>query len=270
MKKSIIFTVLITIALQSLAGWEITYRISDDEGTVSYDVMLIENHVVKYSGMDASFIYDTKNHQFSFLLAENNSFWTGNIKDFRTELGSAVKAILDEMIQGLPQNEQEMFSEMLGEMNQMYDSPAPEVISSIPIEILNTGTKENIAGYASVKYEVLVDGESVETLWLSSGLDVSDDLDSKKIAEMFNEITPTIEDEIYYEFTNEYLDLWDKGFRMKSIDDEGESIEVIKVTEREISQDELKIPEGYTRISPAELMRQQMLGDPETENDGQW
>lgn len=268
MKKCIILlTVALTICMQTFAGWEITYRVTDTDGSISYDVMLIEDHIVKYGGIDESFIFNTKSNQFSFIINQNKTFWSGNILDFRIEMSEAIKRVMNEMIKNLPEDQREMYAKMLGSVTQMYESPAPDKINSINVKITNTGTQEEIAGYTSKKYDVNVNGNLVESIWISSELDMKEELNSLKIAEMLNQIMPNVDGELYYEFTNQYLELWKKGFRMKSIDDEGETIEVIKVKQRNITGNELGVPDGYTKISPLEFMQKQMMGGDDDDNE---
>jgi len=274
MKKiSYLFLLTFVFALcgQALAGWDITYRVSDIDRSISYDIMLVENNIVVYGGVDESFIFDTKSNEFTFVFKQNQTYWSGNINEFRSEMNNAMKVVMDEIIHNLPEGQREMYAQMLGNLTQMYDSPTSDKISSINIKIVDTGNWEEISGYNSKKYEVEVDGKIMESIWLSNDLDISDHLDSGKIAEMLNQIMPNVEGELYYEFTDDYLDLWKKGFRMRSTDNEGEIIEVIKVIERDIADDELKVPEGFTKITPLEFMQQQMMvGSDAEDDDDQW
>lgn len=267
MRHFIITTLFILFAISSYAGWEITYRVSGDQGSISYDVMLIEDDWVKYGGVDGGFILNTKTNQFTFLIDQNQSYWSGSINDFRKDMGKALKTVMDSLLQSIPEAQREMYTQMLGSMSHIYDSPGSEQISKINIDIKNTGLSENIAGYDAQEYEVRVDDKLLESIWIASGLDVNDDLDSRQIAEMLNEITPNVEGEIFYEFSEDYLELWEKGFRMKSTDHDGEVIEVIKVVERDITSDELSIPPNYSQITIQALMQQQMGGDA-NEGDG--
>ncbi len=271
MRHLIITTVFMLFATTSWAGWEITYRVSGDQGSISYDVMLIDDNLVKYGGVDGGFILNTKTKAFTFLIDQNKSYWSGSINDFRKEMSLALKTVMDSLLQSIPEAQREMYTQMLGSMSQIYDSPRREQIAELNIDIKNTGRTENIAGYDSQEYEVRVDDKLLESIWIASGLDVNDDLDSRQIAEMLNEITPNVEGEIFYEFSEDYLQLWEKGFRMKSTDHDGEIIEVIKVVEREIASDELSIPADYSQITIQELMQEQMGGDTnEGDSDDGW
>jgi hypothetical protein len=271
MKHFILSTIFMLLATSSWAGWEITYRVSGDQGSISYDVMLINDNVVKYGGVDGGFILNTQTNAFTFLIDQNKSYWNGSISDFRKEMSQALKTVMDSLLQAIPEAQREMYSQMLGSMSQIYDSPERDQIAALNIEVDNTGRTENIAGYDAQEYEVRVDDKLLESIWIARGLDVDDDLDSRRIAEMLNEITPNVEGEIFYEFSEDYLALWEKGFRMKSTDHDGEIIEVIKVVEREIASDELDIPDGYKQITIQELMQQQMGGDADdNDTDGGW
>lgn len=265
--KSLLTIVFIATSLQLLAGWEITYRNSDPSGTISYDVMLIEDNIIRYGSIDGGFIFNLESQEFTFIVDQSKSYWTGNIKDFREELNEAVKIVMDEMIKSLPESQREMVTQMLDGMADMYATPTSEQINAVNIEIDRTGEKQEIAGYDADLYLVKIDGILIESIWISDELDISDDMDSRKIAEMLNEISPNVEDEQYHEYTEEYLELWEKGFWMKSIDVDGEEVEAIKLIERNITDEELSPPADYTSLTPMELMQQQMMGG-SNEDDG--
>ncbi|MCF8365143.1 MAG: hypothetical protein K9H16_05150 [Bacteroidales bacterium] len=269
-RKLLLILLLIICSNQLIAGWEITYRNTDTDGLITYEVMLIEDNILKYSGTDISFIFDATDEMLTFIINYNQSYWTGKIDHFRNELDKALQTAMKEMIEQLPESQQQIYGQMLDGMAQMYATPTPEAIKALDLKITNTGETENIAGYISVKYQILVNENPKETLWISKDMDVSDDLDSGKIIEMMNQLKPNIEDDSYYEFTPGYLELYQSGFIMKSQNANGENIEVIKVVQRSILATELSVPENFIRITPAEYMHQQMMGGSSQGTDVDW
>lgn len=258
-KKLVLFVVLSVISWQAHAGWEITYRNTDSDGMISYDVMLIEDNMIKSSGNDAGFVFDVKSGEFIWLIAESKQYWKGNIKAFKVELEKSMKQVLNEMLQSLPQDQRAMYEQMLGGMSEMYATPTDQQIKAVNLKVVKTSESVEIAGYSAAKYELFVEEKLVEQLWISDGLDVTDDLDTREMAEMFNAIRPSIDTEVWFEYSEEYLQLLEKGFMMKSVDSSRDEIEVIKVDERKIGKDEFEVPADYSVITIEEIMQQQMM-----------
>lgn len=261
---------LIIASAEVLAGWVITLRESESDGTKYYDTMMIENNMMKSAGHDGSFIFDVNTREFYMIDDGNKTYWKGQLDEFRLNYYNAMKVAVDQMLASLPPEQQEMYRQTFSDMVEIYSQPDEEKIDAVNIEVNKTLETEEIAGYRSVKHEVMVDGELVEELWISDDLNVKNDLDLKAIAELMNEIRPNLDDEYLYEYTDEYMKLWEKGFRMRSIEDNGDISEVIKVEKKQIGSSEFKAPEGYTRLSIEEMMKQQMMGGEEEDEQGEW
>lgn len=270
MKKTLLIVAFMVYAWQLMAGWEITQKVSDPDGMVNYDVMLIQDNVMKYNGTDVSFIININKNELTFIMEQSKNYWQGNPREFRESMHSAMKKMMDRMMEQVPDAQREMYKQMLGDMDEMYSTPTDDEINSVNITIEDTGETTDIAGYSSEKYLVKIDGKIVETAWISKGLDLSRDFDPRKMQEMMVQIQPNVEDDALFEYTDEYLDLMDKGFLMKSIDPENETTEVIKVVERNIPATELKLPDGYTKVTIDQLMQQQMMSGGEDDDNGGW
>ena len=271
MKKNLLLIFLVMlVSAESFAGWIITLRESESDGTTYYETMMIEDNMMKSAGHDGSFIFNVNSREFYMIDDANKTYWQGQLDDFRENYYNAMKVAVDQMLSGLPPEQREMYKQMFGDMVEIYSDPDPAKIKSVNIEVKKAGEAIEIAGYASTKYEVTVDGKLVEELWLSDELDVNEDLDFKAIAELMNEIRPNLDDEFLYEYTDEYMRLWEKGFRMKSIDDNGDMSEVIKVEKKKISASEFQAPEGYSRLTIEEMMQQQMMGGDEEDDQEEW
>lgn len=270
MKKTVFLISAFLYTWQAMAGWEITQKVSDQDGMVSYDVMLIHNNILKFTGDDVGFIINTNRDELTFIMDQNKTYWKGNPDEFRNGLNTAMKKFMEQMMAQIPETQREMYSEMLGDMSDMYKTPQKQEIKNINIEIVNTGETEEIAGYDTEKFLVNVDGTKKETLWISEQLNPGSDLNIRKAYEMMNKIRPNVEDEILYEYSDAYLDLISKGFLMKSTESGGESVEVIKVVERNISDAEVSLPQGFKEVSIDEMLRQQMMTGDENDDNGGW
>jgi len=270
MKKTILLIITLFYAWQLMAGWEITQRVSDPDGIINYDVILIKDNIMKYNGSDAGFIIDVKKNELTFIMDQSKTYWKGSPDDFREGLNSGMKKFMEQMLSQIPEEQREMYSQMLDGMSDMYNTPSEQEIESINVEIVATGASEKIAGYDADEFTVSVDGKQLETVWVSGELTFGNEFDTKKAYQMMNKIVPNTDDVVMYEFTDTYLDLISKGYLMKSTEAEGETVEVIKVVERNIEDEEMSLPEGYTQVSIDEMLQQQMMTGDDNQNEGGW
>ncbi len=260
----------LVISLSTFAGWEITYRSTTSDGEIKYDVMLVEDNMVKYTGVDGGFIIDVNTREFIFLLIDMDGYWKGNIDDFRKEMDKSMKMVMEELMKNIPEDQHEMYAQMLSGMDEMFSTPLPDEIDAVNVEVLKTSELEEVAGYSTQKYEIRVDGNLKEQIWLTTELDISDDLNIRALSEMFNMIQSNVDGESLYSYSEEYLDLWDNGFSMKTIDNDDDAIEVIKVEKTNLSKSDFSIPEGYQLISTEQILRKNMMGNSEGEDNNDW
>lgn len=270
MKKSIFVLFIFITSIRLFAGWEITYRTNDPEGTINYEVMLIEDNIVKYTSNEFEFIIDTENALMTFILIGSNSYWTGKPDEFRAEMNSAMKKVLNDMIAQVPEDQRAMYAEMLGGMSEIYSSPKPEMLNSLNININKTNENNEIAGYAAEKYSILIDNKLKESVWISKNLDIGDDYDGRKVHEILSKIMPNVDNENLHEFSDAYLDLMENGLILKSVEPNDETIEAIKIVKRSIKKNELEIPERFSEISIDELLQHQMMESDSNGNDNDW
>jgi hypothetical protein len=267
MKKTIFTIYFLFISAWLLAGWEITYRVNHSDGMVAYEVMLVSNNKIKYSGNDYQFIIDTDKEEMFFIMNTSKTFWKGSPKQFREEMNMGMKAMMDQMMAQVPEEQRAMYSEMLGGMSDMYKTPTADEIKKVQFDVTNTGESTNIAGYSSEKFVIKQNGQVLESLWISEITNLNDDYDPKKAHEMMLKIMPFVEDESFYEYTSKYAELISKGLLVKSEDPANETVEAIKIIEREIDPDELELPKGYRLTTIDQLLQEQMMGNGEDGNE---
>lgn len=258
--KPLLMIGLTICSLALKAGWEIVYRIDDPEGWINYNVLLIEDNALKYTAGSGSCIYNSDNGEFTFIVNDSKSYWKGKIAEFRPALDTAMITIIDEILTELPENQHIIYEQFLNDLIIMYSSPTPEALDTIAIEIKNTGLIEEIAGFEANKFEIMLDGRSVESVWISMDLDVSSDLDPDKIVMVMNQVEPNIENKMLYKFSDAYLELFNSGYTLKSEIIGGEIATVIKAAQREIKAEEFSIPENFTLVTATQLIKHQIMG----------
>lgn len=258
---TIIFVILFILStFSSNAGWVITQRHSTDEGLIQYETLTIQSNLVKISGLNGTFIFDIGKGTFVLANEQRKVFWEGRIDEFRSSYYAALKSIIEELTKDLPQDQKDLYNTMLEETINMYAVTKQPANDSTKTDIKNTGLTEEIAGYSSSGFEVYVNGKLREQLWISSAIPLKKDLDMRKFASIIREIEPNVNGEYVFENSESYLKLTESGFPMRTIDDLGIMVEVIKVEEQKIANSEFEMPADFKRAGLDEIIRLAMIG----------
>jgi hypothetical protein len=258
---TIIFVILFILStFSSNAGWVITQRHSTDEGLIQYETLTIQSNLVKISGLNGTFIFDIGKGTFVLANEQRKVFWEGRIDEFRSSYYAALKSIIEELTKDLPQDQKDLYNTMLEETINMYAETKQPANDSTKTEIKNTGLTEEIAGYSSSGFEVYVNGKLREQLWISSAIPLKKDLDMREFASIIREIEPNVNGEYVFENSESYLKLTESGFPMRTIDDLGIMVEVIKVEEQKIANSEFEMPADFKRAGLDEIIRLAMIG----------
>jgi hypothetical protein len=122
------------------------------------------------------------------------------------------------------------------------------------VEVVKAGSGGKIAGYDTVKYKVMVDGNLQEEVWISSGPEFAKELPPDMLAKLM--ACGAQKDDV--EYSAAYQELMASGWVMRSINYEGGQAEtdadVVKVTKQDITESEFQIPQGLKKTSMEELI----------------
>jgi len=166
------------------------------------------------------------------------------------EYCNSLSATFEQMMKEVPEEQRKMMTK--GKKSSRQD-----------VSIVKSGDGGTIAGYKTVKYKVLVDGELFKEIWLT--LDSSLMKEYKPlipVLKKFDSCTISMEMESSPENTPEYQKLWEAGFELKSVRYEGGNPEsetdVVQLEKKTIPESEFKVPTGYRQVSFTELLKAQM------------
>lgn len=271
MKKStllIIILFIIGLSSEAIAGWVIRVRYSSFEGDVSHETMMIQNNILRSTGIDGTFIFDLGNDLLTVINDESKTFWQVKISEMRATYNQTTRKFIGEMLLSFPDNERELYRDLFLEMENMYIEVDPEKLETVNIRIEKTDEIETIAGFVATKYLVLVDDVEVEEKWLTKDLDLSKDINLKNMAESLIAISPLLGEEMLYEYTETYLTLFEKGFEVRSVSSTGELTEVVSAENQNIEAGLFVVPDNYRKITIEDMMMMEFgkAGDNE-END---
>ncbi len=261
MKRALTFIailVFVTWTSEVVAGWVIKLKYTNLDGEVSFENLEIQDNKLRSTGTDGTFVFDLAGDRLTVIDDKTQTYWQVKISEIRETYFQASKKFIEEMLKSLPEQEREMYRSLFGEMENMYAEIDKTKVNAINIKLDKTGNSEKIAGFMADEYLILVDDEVVERKWLAKGLDISSEMNVRKMVESFKEISPVVGDEMLYEYTETYLSLHEKGFEVKSVTKDGEMIEVTSAEKQQIDSSLFMIPEGFKQITIEEMMRKEM------------
>lgn len=261
MKRALTFIatlVFVVLTSEAVAGWVIKLKYTNLDGEVSFENLEIQDNKLRSTGTDGTFIFDLADNRLTVIDDKNQTYWQVKISEIRETYFQASRNFIEEMLSRIPEQEREMYRSLFSEMENMYAEVDLTKVSLVNVKVDRTGNSEKIAGFTADEYLVLIDDEVVERKWLAKGLDISSDMNVRKMVESFKEISPVVGDEMLYEYTETYLSMHEKGFEVKSVTKDGEMIEVTSAEKQRIDSSLFMIPEGFKQITIEEMMRMEM------------
>ena len=251
-----IFNLLIFILLScstSFAGWKIIMKEKGSVGEKT-EVILYQYNKMKSVG-DMIIIYDMNVSEMSILNPATKVFWKGTTKDYKAGIVEMMKKRMDVEIQNVPEYQRPMVEKMYKESLDKFIEGTLDTTKTI-IEIKKIGTKQNIANYATTKYELWVNNFKKMELWVSDKIDISKDFNYDVYSTFMKELMNSRKD-LSYNYSKEFMDLVKKNFALKSFDvDSDTQREAVSATKENIPESEFAIPEDYKAIPLGELLEQ--------------
>ena len=222
------------------AGWVIDEVTRYAGGEEFRQRLFIQEGRLKSENNDETIIIDLVKENVYFIYDREKRYFGGRLNDVIAELR---RSAMTEM------NEEE----------NVLENPTGPLDMAILLEISKTGEKVTLAGFKGEKYQVVVDGELKEELFISSALPIHKEIDPRKLTEVMLRLggvsAPSSKE--FFELQDGYLALLAKGYPIRAIeyDPSGEIIltEVEQIEKRKIAASEFLPPEHYMRIKPDEL-----------------
>jgi len=170
------------------AGWVIDWSTTavnqnGERMAVQRATQAIAGNRVRMQQPEVITVIDYGRDQYTLMNVKKQYFWSGSIDDYLREMGQHRQTAMRERVAAMGMAEK--MSKKNAEKNagnratdQKTKTIGPGDLP--PVSITSAGTQEKIAGYDAEKYDVKVDGELFQELWLAHGLDLSADLDAAR------------------------------------------------------------------------------------------
>lgn len=214
------------------------------------DTTLISKGRIKNASEGIIWIMDGPRNQMIFIDDDKKMYSSGTPDEYC----NSISAMVEQMMKGVPEEQRKLIEQMMAKGND----PALQDVS-----VVKSGDGGTIAGYKTVKYKVLVDGELFKEIWLTPDSSLMQEykplIPSLK---KFDSCTASMDMEPSPENSPEYQKLSAAGFELRSVRYEEGSPEpetdVVQLDKKAIPESEFKVPAGYKQVSFAELLQTQM------------
>ena len=240
------FILLVLAALLCMAGpADAGWIMVEQNG----DKTLISNGRLKGTSEGVSWILNGPKKEMSFIDDGQKIYWQGTIDDYC----SSMTDMMDQMMKNIPEDQRKMMEQMMAKGNQ---TPGQKV------DVVKTGEGKKIAGFNTLKYKVLVNGELFEEVWLTTDAAVMKEYKPLvPVIQKFNSCMGIMGMEFMPEKSAEYQKLWEIGFHLRSVRYEDGNPEtdtdVVKMEKADIPGKEFQVPAGYQQRSFVEMMQSQ-------------
>ncbi len=224
----LVFLLTLLAVSTAWAGWE---QVDQDGNRTLLSNGRIKN--VTQAGDEVWFVMDLNKGEIMMINAAVKAYASGTIEEycgFMKNLRESMMAKMKEM--GLPQ----------------ADMAVPEV------QVKKAGDGGQIAGFKTIRYEIMADGELVEELWLTEDAGVMKEMGSP---EAIGKIA-ACGGGLGYEASPDYLAATARGWEMKSVSHEGGETEIMTLVtsleKKDIPEAEFQPPSGFRKVDFKQVM----------------
>lgn len=241
--KKLFWSLILSLLFPTLALAGVV--LTDAQGGKTY----IENGRLKHVDTEGRIeIFHATTGEMFLIDANRKLYARGTVADFC----KAGKGMMDAAMSKIPPEQREMMKQYMGNMGAKRTPPK--------VTVAMVGGGGNVAGFATTKYAVKVDGRPYQDLWLANDRTLMKELQSvEKLLGMSAEMASCMGSEmggqapLAAEGTPAYQALFKKGYPLKSVSlEEGTPTvqeEVVRVEKRKLSAADFTPPTGYREVS---------------------
>lgn len=256
-KGFFLVSMLLLLTSQAFAGWVIEEVSGYPEEEEIRETTYFQKNRIKIVESEQTMmivIVDLEKGVLYFLNSDREIYWSGTPEEFQEGIKEAVKLQVEKMLKEMPPEQREAYEQFMEGMEEETKEPTAE--KKLKVEVRKTSEMATVVGYSTQKYQVWVDGELKEELWISTEINLKDEIDLKKFVQFIKAASGPGEEELY-ESSPEYMGLMKQGYPLRSIEyDQGEEqtvTEVVKVEKRQIPDSEFEVPKSYRKVSIGEM-----------------
>lgn len=233
MKKILfIFSGIFFIIHIASAGWVIKEesQFTDTKKTQERKVYA-QGYLIRLEEKGLITIIDLNSGTIRFYNPETKKYWEGSIDDYDRDMVSMMKNKLLEKIKDYSEKEKQdalkSFDQMINQLH-LTDSSV-EKHDQLHVQITQTKTGKDIAGYPTRVYMVWVNGVATEETWIAPKIQLLPYPMLKRYYKILNRITKYYEQGFHYQAHPTYMYMETRGYPVK-VREFGYGYEVITET----------------------------------------
>jgi len=269
-RKAMLLAVFLSVPVSAWAGWvaewtNVATKPNGDKADPQPSSMTIAGNQVRLEQADAITMIDYNTGTYTLLNPQRHSFWRGTVDEYVRQVArSRADAMRQKLIDVGRQQE----------VGQVSDVPAKVDPAKLPpVSIANTGVTEKIAGYDTAKYDVKVDGELFQELWVAP-VDVSADLDFNRFLAQQRKISAGMVGRAATQYnavyaSDEYRKLLEKTFVLKmKAHHLGGGFErtATSIKQTEVAPTQFQVPEAYRKVNLSDVMPKPPAPEPQPQH----
>jgi hypothetical protein len=261
------FAVLAALVLSpslAHAGWVLQWQTAASTGKgekmpSQKATQSIADNQVRMDQPEVITIIDYSKDRFVMMNPTKQFFWSGTTDDFVREMTRSRDNAMREKIGSLTgQNKKKNKAEAAA----ADPAPKPIDVSKLPpVSITPAGAQEKIAGYDTQKYEVRVNGDLFEELWIAP-LDISADVDPERLNAQLLKNSAAMQGKSADAYNALYRDaeyrrLTDKAMVLKTVTHHvAGSFErtATSVEKRDVPASTFAVPDTYRKVRLSDLL----------------
>ena len=256
MRVVIITLLVLLIHGVTFGGWVITEKSNNGLGNASIQTTFIQNNLIRYETPTSIVIINLNTKLITMVFSEYRVYWSGTSSELKQSTVSIYDMQLEKLLAGLSKKEQYELDSIYNTLRQqMLDST--DIVNAKNISILKTDMEQEIYGYATQKYNIMVDDLLIESVWHTEEIKPYDDINIGDMISFMQQINQT-PGKVSIAQTKGYLELLKKGMLLKSIEflSNNNQIEtmVTNIREIDIRTDFFLPPSNYAKVSLYDIL----------------
>lgn len=254
MKRTLLVSLALFVVLTApaVAGYKIEQTMSGaDESAV---IFVDSNRIKIDSGHQV--IFDIDDDKLYMLVPERQVYWSGTPDELVASIRGAMESAMEGMLAQVPEDQREQYREQMESMGMHIPGDDEGEEEQHDVEVVKMEETEEIAGYGTARYQIMVDGELAEEVWIADDVPVAEELDLEAFAE-YAAAMKQFSGEYAYETSEEYIERMSTGYPMRTqpfrMGQAGPVTEVTSLVEMDVPDSTFEVPEGYEKVTLMEL-----------------
>jgi hypothetical protein len=252
----IFFTLATTFGCSANEGWEIKtryYNLYENPANARIETIYLMNGYMRMDNGDLITIFDLKKGEILYYNTSNKTYWQGKPERFNAEVKEELKVMIEKELLAVDEDKRDLTRKMYEEMLRS-SFPEADDLEQAPrkFAVRKVGEGEMVSGYKTQTYNVLEDGQLLESLWVAPDLSIAIDFDFIGLSQFINQLARGAY-AASFESSNEYFDLLKKGYpvRVEMVKADGYTYvsDVVQAKKMKFTELHFKAPKGYTASS---------------------